>query len=722
MTAVLWVALALGAADPPAQVPQPAPKPADATVSGVTVSGARASLETSIDRRSYVVADDVQAQTGSVADVLRNIPSVQVDLQGHVSLRGDRNVTVLVDGKPSSQFSGESLAQALQTVPASQIDRIEVITNPSAEFRADGSGGIINLVMKKAKGTGRTAGLRLQAGTSGRAVASGNLGFNSDRLNTVADVSYRLDHQVSVTDNQQSAPDPVSGLLLNNHDLDRGHLSQEVANAHVGSDYDLSASTRLSGGLRLAYFHGDQPSLDRFEQDGSSGAPITAFSRIAVQQGTQYNGDATAGLRHVWSEGRDLVLTGAYDLMQYKRHRFDVLTPNLPPGPDQTAAFDRHTRYRRAAFAADFEAPMPGKARLKLGYDFEYSATVFGHTAASGGAGGTAAPDPTQTGSFLDDEIHNQAYVTYGRPFGRLDTQAGLRGEVLHLALDAQPLNARSGQTYGRLYPSLHLAYDLTDGHKLTASYSRRVDRPSYALLDPIPYPQNPGFVFQGNEALKPQDTNSAELGFEAHKNVASLLATLYSRQTANAFSSLYVSQPNGTLVQQMVNAGRQRNGGLEIVLADKLTPKLTYSVTADAYWTALSAPNLGFSQTAHTVTGFGRANLNWRVTDKDAFQFNIFVNGKTLLPQGYVEPFASGNIGYRHTVNSKVSWMVVIQDPFNSVRTREVLKGAGGSDRRTDTANNRMASLTLVRNFSGKPQAAEFDFKSGGYGAAAAP
>src|SRR6202012_305246 len=120
-----------------------------------------------------------------------NIPSVQVDLQGNVSLRGDPNVTVLVDGKPSSQFSGETLAQALQSLPADQIDRIEAITNPSAECRADGTGGIINLIMKKAKGAGKTASLRIQGATDERGTVSGNAGYNSDKLSTVADFSYR---------------------------------------------------------------------------------------------------------------------------------------------------------------------------------------------------------------------------------------------------------------------------------------------------------------------------------------------------------------------------------------------------------------------------------------------------------------------------------------------------------------------------------------------------
>src|SRR3569623_1443420 len=148
------------AQEPPASGPVPAAKPPK-TVGEVVVTGQAPAVQTSIDRRSYSVSGDLQAQTGSISDALRNVPSVEVDVQGNVSLRGDPNVTILVDGKPSSLFQGDNKAQALQSLPADSIERVEVITNPSAEFRADGTAGVINLISKKAKGVGRTGSVRL---------------------------------------------------------------------------------------------------------------------------------------------------------------------------------------------------------------------------------------------------------------------------------------------------------------------------------------------------------------------------------------------------------------------------------------------------------------------------------------------------------------------------------------------------------------------------------
>src|SRR5580704_14659460 len=168
----------------------PAPPAASGpTVSGMTVTSARPNVQTSIDRKSYSVGRDLSAQSGSAADVLRNIPSVQIDAQGNPSLQGESAVTVLIDGRPATQLSGDSLGDALQAMPASRIERVEVMTNPPAEFGAEGSGAIINLVTRKASGAGLTGSARSSAETHDRAAATANLGYVSGKLSVTGDLT-----------------------------------------------------------------------------------------------------------------------------------------------------------------------------------------------------------------------------------------------------------------------------------------------------------------------------------------------------------------------------------------------------------------------------------------------------------------------------------------------------------------------------------------------------
>lgn len=696
----------------------PADQPAksnDTTVGGLIVNGARAQIETSIDRRSYSVANDLQGTTGTIGDVLRNIPSVQVDVQGNLSLRGDPNVTVLVDGKPSSQFRGDSLATALQSLPANQIDRIEVITNPSAEFRAEGSAGIINLITKKAKGAGGTGSLRAQVGSDGRVTASGNLGYNSQKLRVTADAAYARQQAVLTGDIQRTELNPTPPPALNqSDDPSRGHYVSDLVQGHLAVDYDLDARTRLSTQLRATHVQQRVLTADQFTEENNVGSPLEAFERLSDGHSTQTNGEVALILRHKWAEDHDLTLDATYDDNEAISRRRDDTLPVLLAPPAQSNEIDRINFNRFSSLTADYERSI-GADKLKLGYDFEYRDTLVEHSGGSGVPGSPISYAPGQTDHFADDETDNQVYATYDHSFGKLDSLFGLRGEIVNRALNQMTQGARSSQDYSRLYPTLHLAYDLGSGKRITANYSKRIVRPLAYQLDPFVYAPSAGVLQQGNPSLTPQETDSYELGYEARKDAANFLATLYYRQTNNAFSTVYSVGADGTLLQRTANAATQKNGGLELVLANRLSPNLTYNLSANAYYTEVSAPNLGFTLTQSALTGFGRANLNWQVTLKDFLQLNVFVNGKGLVPQGYTLPVVSGNIGYRHTVNNRVSWMIVAQDPFYSLRSKTVLNALGGTEVRNQRSDSRVLSLTLVWSFAGKSQQSNFDFAPGG-------
>ena len=193
---------------------------------------------------SYGIANDLQTTTGSISDALRNIPSVEVDLQGNVSLRGDPNVTILVDGKPSGLFKGASAGQALQALPADSIERVEVITNPSAEFSPEGSAGIINLITKKTRKAGDVRlGARRAWATSGRRKAGVTGAYNSNKLTLTADVNGRYDPQQrrgldAAQDPRRPGPSCCSTRARREQQRP-GHLDHWGARA--GVDYDLDA-------------------------------------------------------------------------------------------------------------------------------------------------------------------------------------------------------------------------------------------------------------------------------------------------------------------------------------------------------------------------------------------------------------------------------------------------------------------------------------------------
>jgi outer membrane receptor protein involved in Fe transport len=703
----------------PAQPAKPsATAPADksTTIDSVTVTTNRPEIQTQIDRRTYSVSNDLQAQTGSIADALRNIPSVQVDVNGNLSLRGDPNVTVLVDGQPSSQFSGDNQAQALQSLPANRIDKVEVITNPSAAFRADGTGGIINLVTKKVTVQAPTGSVQAMVGDDGRARLSLSGSRGGARLRLNGDLSLSYLPQKQDQDNRRSQLEPLSQTMFRSRELVADKTHFDLANGHLGAEYDIDRRTRWAGDLRGTYGVRDMNGGDRFVTENAGDDPVLDFDRTYGFHIAQSYVQGLTSWRRRYAEGHDLAFTGNWERYQTDVGRTDKTITSLPAGVapegDRIAS---NSLINQVDLKADYNRPVP-KAKLQLGYELFYAIGGFDNDSGQASGGAPAVIDPALHDRFEGEALFNEAYITYERPFGSLTALAGLRGQVANIDLTRVTRSVEYAQNYGHLYPTLHLSYDLGEGRRLTASYSKRVNRPVFADVNPYVLSTSAQSAAQGNPNLKPELTDSFELGFERRRGPSNFLATFYYRRTSDAFTVIGVDLGDGVLLAQRANAGERQNAGLELVKTGKLTDKLTYNLSANVYWVQIQAPGLGFPIDRSATTGFGRANLNWQVTPKDFVQLNVFANGRVLYPQGYGAPNASGNIGYRHKVNDKVSWMLVAQDPFATLRGRLVIDEPDGQIIRRVRNNSRVFTFTIVRNFGGgRTRDPNFDFAPGG-------
>ena len=672
----VWIALAAQAAAataapaPQTQAEKPAAKPAEGAngVSAVTITADAPAVRTSIDRRSYSVSGDLAAQSGSIADALRNVPSVEVSVAGDVSLRGDGNVTILIDGKPSGMFSGDSRGQALQQMPAERIDRVEVMTNPSAEFRADGTGGVINLITKKAKGAGRTGSIRVTGGDHGRNGLAGNIGYNSGKLSASGDINYRRDtfDQEDYERRQQASLDSETQGTTD-FDID-GVTSQGTV------DYDISDKLRIGGEARLARFNLAIDSTAETEREDATGAPIQAYRRDLTIRQRRDNAAVSANLRRkLAGDGHEATLKLSYDVVDDNRTRTGHTAAALPTiassYDQQRLGYDT----RQTDLKGDYVRPMGGSQTLKLGFDLQFDDNVYDNVGLRGGALGGLTIDPGLTSKFFYEQQLSQAYVTYERPvIGDLTLLAGLRYE--QSKLDLTSTGRKDDNDTTRLMPSLHLSYKLNDRQKLTASYSERLQRPGPFDLNPVPFLLDPLNYRVGNPNLKPQQTHSFELGWQYRKAPVMALATLFYRENDKVVTDVVTDRGGGVFVTTKANVANTRNGGLELVLNGKLTPKLTYNVSSTVFWAELDGSNLGFADKRSAYTAQGRASMTWQVTAKDLIQVNGFLVGKRLTPQGYAKPFAGIDFGYRRKVSDQVSLLVAVQDPLGLFRDKQVI------------------------------------------------
>ncbi|MET0272978.1 MAG: TonB-dependent receptor, partial [Phenylobacterium sp.] len=615
---------ALAQPKPPAPKAAPAPAKPPATVEGVTVTADPQAFRSSIDRRSYGVATDLQATSGSIGDALRNVPSVQVDVQGNVSLRGDSNVTIMIDGKPSGMFRGEGRAQALQQLPADQIERVEVLTNPSAAFSPDGAAGVINLVTKKTRKPGRSGSMRANLGSEGRANGGISGAYNSRKLTVAGDLSARHEKQKFHAVDDRSRLDAASGQFLDSQQVIDSGNGIDMVFGRASVDYDPDAKTRLSAELRINLFDIESKGYNSTVRETASSGPLQVLERLNRIGQARSNGEASATWRRKFAgDDHELVVNVSHELTQEDRDRAVASSSRVPILPDSFEAFVVDNSYAQTELKADYTRPMPGESKLKVGYQFQFDDNDYDQVGRRGGVANALPVDPNLTNRFLYKQALNAAYATYERPFGDLTVLAGLRLEDVRVDLDQVTDRVTAENDYFRAYPSLHLAYTFSEDQQLKLSYSLRVQRPQPQDLNPFRAYQDPFNYQAGNPNLKPQETQSFEAGYQYRHSGTFYLATLYYRASENGVTDVVRDLGGGVLLTTKENLNKGRAGGLELVANGRFNPKITYNLSGNAFWNEIDASALGFTGKRSGYALSGRANLNWQVTAKDFIQLN---------------------------------------------------------------------------------------------------
>lgn len=656
----------------PAAAAKPVPpgksKPGSKVVAPVVVTGGRAEVETSIDRKSYDITKDLQAQNGSIADALRNLPSVDVDVQGNLSLRGDSNVTILVDGKPAPQFEGRARADALQQLPADQIERVEVITNPGAALNPEGSGGVINLISKKSRGAGITGTAAFAVGSSSVRRGSLLVGYNSPKLSVTANVTgnYQRNKQHGV--DVRSTLDPASGQFLDHDDLTVGRNIQRGPFGRLSATYTPNPKDQLtaagSAGEFLQYGH----PYDSFTDEAPGGGIASFLVRQGHRRFDEIDTGLSAGWRHTFAEGHTLSLDLVHNT---SRPREDILyaTFAASPAPAFTLEDTRSVPvYKHSEVRLAYVRPVAG-GTLSAGYELRYDDPHFDYSDARGTSEANIAPLASLANVFGFDQIVHSGYATYERAFGDLAVKGGLRLEEVRLDLDQETSGQRISQDYVKAYPSLHVSWKLDDTRKLTASLSHRVQRPPAQFLNPRVFVRD-AFNFQaGNANLKPQDTSSYELGYEQRVDQATYIATLFYRDNKHEFTQALVPLGGSVFETTILNEGTSRAVGLELTANGKLTKTLSFNVSATPYWATVDSGDPAFGGARQTFTANGRGSLNWQATKDDLLQLNATGRGNIITAQGFLPPVWTLNFGWRHKLSDRVTATLTAQDIAGSNR-----------------------------------------------------
>lgn len=697
----------------PAPAPPEAQKPAPEQGTEIVVTGKKKpDVVNSIDRTTYDVSRNPQAATGTVSDVLRNIPSVEVDPRGNVSMRGDSNVQILVDGKPSTMFSGGNRAQALQQMSASEVESIEVMTNPSSEFRPDGTGGIINIVTRKIKKAGTSGSVQAGVGTMGRWNLNVLGASNKGPLNLNASLGFRRNPGKGHTESDILRTDTFVDEETTVSERSRHEFATQTVNGSAGLDYDYTSRDRFSIGASVLANKGEPTRITSQTRSNASGTITSSFDRLEALPYTNATTQLTTGWRRSFAEpGRVLSITARGS----ESHEKNTLksTYTYSAAPQRIEERPRDSRTTNLSLSVSYTRPLPKDAILKVGYDYQLDGNDQDLQGRLLDALTGASPIPSITNHFVYEQASHQVYSTYQRPFGKFTILAGLRLEQSSIDYDQRTTAIRGASQYFDVHPSMHLQYALSENDKLTFSYSHRVQRPGGDQLNPFVVVQDAFNASSGNPDLKPQEAHSLEAKWQWQKGSRYATATVYGRETYNTIGTVSRYLTPLVVLQTYENRGTSKSGGLEMDGGGKFSPVISYKVNANLSHRELRSSSEDGSRLRSGVSYTARASLDYRPTPLDFVQIMGNYSGRQLTLEGYRKPWGTVNVGYQRKLRPDLLIVLTISDLFDSAQDMQVIETRTISGITRDWGTGRTISFGLTRQLGGRPaKEKQFEFE----------
>lgn len=669
----------------------------------IVVTGSRPYTQNLIDRKVYNVTKDLQSGSGSAADVLKNIPSVDVDAQGGASLRGDSNVQILIDGKPSTAMSARTRADALEQLSASSIDHIEVITTPGAQYKAEGSGGVINIIMKRNRAAGASGDVHSSVGSDGSFAGDGSATDRAGPWTLSGSISVRRDVRWRPSSDHRLELD--ASAKQTTVEQDALFSGPRLARTIAGTiDYDATSRDRLSAHGNYTHRTGT-PHLDqRNVVEDAAGVPTTQYRRTATGHEDEVDSEASASYRHQFADkDNQFTLNFRRGESVENENRLFHSFYDIPAGLQEIdEQFPRADELQRE-LTAEYTRPV-GKGKLLVGYDREQGDDDYLNR------GILIDPvtmittiDPSRTNRFRYRQVVDAEYLNYDRSIGtKFSVTAGLRLESTSIATNQIDLALRHHSNYFRAYPSAHLEYDVADRQKLRLGYSRRTVRPDPEDLNPYPVFSDQLNERTGNPDLKPELIDAVEAAYERESKAGSINVTAFLRRTANQFTVVTQLIPPTLIRTTHENLGSNTAVGFEASAQGKLSQAVAYRLSGSAYRDEINASNLGFIKKQAAVVADLKAGVDVSLTKRDLFQVDANYRGKRLTAQGYRLSSFVTDVGFRHDFRNHMVATLAVSDLFDSRKDRIFLTASNLEESIVRRNGGRRISLALTFPFGG--------------------
>ena len=636
-----------------------------------------------LDKKIYNVGRDLTVRGGSVSDVLDNVPSVSVDIEGNVALRGNGNVRILINGKPSG-LVGLNSTDALRQLPADAIEKVEIITSPSARYDAEGTAGILNIILRRSKILGLNGAIIINSGYPNQLGASGNINYRTGDINVFnnSGYSYRKSPGSSGVETEffNTEYDEDGILIQDSPNTFRNEYRtferiRKGFNSNTGVEWYITPTTSLTTAFLASKSNNSNESFNRAETLDLTGAVISESVRYDPETETDQTTQFSVNFDKQFHGNSEHRLTFDFQLENSSEDEGSIIY-NEGIAAERVRTIEDQ---KRVLIQSDFTLPINDKTRFEGGYNGRFSTNNTAYSLEFA-EDDSFILDTNISNVLVYKENVNAVYTQYGSKLkDKFSFLLGLRMEATNITISQLSSNEYTNSNYIGLFPTVNLGYEFSENQNLTIGYNRRISRPRSRFLNPFPSRSSATNLFQGNPNISPSYSNGVDIGYLNTLEKITLNTSLYYNHATDVFT--YISEDTGDEVvingesvpvirRGPINLAEDDRLGFEFTLTYRPSKKWNMNANFNLYHSAIKGNYKGLSYDSENLGWFVRLNNKYTLPKNIEWQTRLSYSGPTVDAINRREGIFSSNMAFsKDLFKEKASITLNINDLFNTQR-----------------------------------------------------
>lgn len=645
----------------------------------IEIVGQKSETTFALDKRVFNVGKDLSNKGGSAQDVLDNVPSVTVDVDGGVSLRGSGNVRILVDGRPSG-LVGISGAAGLRSIPANMIERIEVITNPSARYEAEGMSGIINIVLKKDNRVGINGSFEVSGGWPENYGLGANLNYRKGKTNFF--VNYGLNYNYNPSTGYQYQEIFGIDTTMASYIVRDGKRIRLSNSFRAGLDYALSDKQTLTASALYRHASNENNTpinyYDHYflsnEIRGKDAIPTLDYTqRLEIEKEKsptqEYTLDYIKKFKQDGKEFKSSLQYSINDDIENASYTQSTYTNSILEGITGKQRSENSEKQKNLIFTVDYIHPITKDSKFETGWRTQVR-DISNDYIVEDSVQDTWIKNTQFTNQFRYNENVHAAYAIYGAKVNKFSYQAGLRAEYTDFTTQLLETNEVNPRNFLKFFPSGHINYELKGQNQVQLSYSRRIQRPRFWDLNPFFTFADNRNIMSGNPNLNPEFTDSYELGHVKYWENGNLGTNIFWRHTTDVIQRITNFNQDGTTLTLPLNLATSDNAGIEFLFAYNAAKWLRLDGNANIFRNIIKGNYEGQDLGADSYSWFGRIGSRitfWKNAD---LQTRLNYRAPVDIPLGQQKAQYIIDIAFSKDFwKNNATFTIAARDLFNSRR-----------------------------------------------------